>query len=175
MHERSRPAAASMRQATAVGLAAGAAGTVAMDLLWYARYRRDGGDDSFSDWEFSTNTTSFDDAGAPAQVGRRMAHALHVDLPDEAAGTTNNVVHWATGAQWGIAYAVTTRLAGRRSVGLGAVLGAVACGTSYLLLGAAGIYKPIWEYDRVTLLKDFDAHLVFGLTTALVARSLTQP
>lgn len=36
----------------ASGAVAGAVGTLAMDLLWYWRYRRDGGEDSFSDWEY---------------------------------------------------------------------------------------------------------------------------
>ncbi len=32
------------------GAAAGAVGTVAMDLLWFSRYRRNGGDSRFVDW-----------------------------------------------------------------------------------------------------------------------------
>ncbi len=164
-----------IRHATAVGMVAGAVGTLAMDLLWYSRYRRGGGDDRFSDWELSTGTISFDDAGAPAQVGRRIARVLNIELPDHTAGTTNNIVHWATGAQWGVAYAVTIAREDRQSISLGAALGAVACGTSYLLLGAAGIYKPIWDYDRTTLAKDLEAHLVFGLTTAFITRALTPP
>jgi hypothetical protein len=29
-----------------------------MDLLWYARYRRGGGDEGFVEWEFSRSTKS---------------------------------------------------------------------------------------------------------------------
>ncbi|MFP3908097.1 MAG: hypothetical protein ACLFWR_13795, partial [Acidimicrobiales bacterium] len=36
------------------GLLAGAAGTPAMDLVWFGRYRNGGGTDGFVDWEFST-------------------------------------------------------------------------------------------------------------------------
>ncbi len=46
------------------GLIAGVAGTVAMDLLWWQRSRRDGADDTFLEWEF-TEVESFADAGAP--------------------------------------------------------------------------------------------------------------
>jgi len=46
------------------------------------------------------------------------------------------------------------------------------------MLGAAGIYEPIWRYDKETLAKDLSAHLVFGVATAaayrLVARGRTQ-
>jgi hypothetical protein len=36
----------------------------------------------------------------------------------------------------------------------------------YAVLPAAGLYKPIREYDRETLAKDLSAHLVYGTTTA---------
>jgi hypothetical protein len=36
------------------GAMAGAAGTVAMDLVWYARYRRGGGNDAFPAWARSS-------------------------------------------------------------------------------------------------------------------------
>jgi hypothetical protein len=39
-------------------------------------------------------------------------------------------------------------------------------GAGYVVLPAAKLYKPIWEYDRRTLTKDLSAHLVYGLTTA---------
>jgi hypothetical protein len=35
-----------------------------------------------------------------------------------------------------------------------------------VVLPAAGLYKPIREYDRETLAKDLSAHLVYGTTTA---------
>jgi len=42
-----------------------------------------------------------------------------------------------------------------------------------VVLPLAGLYKPIWEYDRHTLAKDLSAHLVYGLTTAVVFNRLT--
>jgi len=50
--------------------------------------------------------------------------------------------------------------------------GAGAFTNSYATLGALGVYEPIWEYDRETLLKDLSAHLVFGLGTGLAYRAL---
>jgi hypothetical protein len=156
------------------GVAAGAVGTVAMDVLWYARYRRGGGDEGFLDWEFSRSTKSFDDAGAPAQVGRRIAKTLfRTELPAEAAAATNNVVHWSTGVQWGAIYGIALGSLDTTSPAFGLALGPLAWGTSYALLGVAKVYKPIWEYDTKTLGKDLSAHLVFGVATAAAFRALT--
>jgi hypothetical protein len=44
---------------------------------------------------------------------------------------------------------------------------------SYAILPAAGLYKPIREYDRETLAKDLSAHLVYGATTAAAERLLS--
>jgi uncharacterized membrane protein YagU involved in acid resistance len=52
----------------------------------------------------------------------------------------------------------------------GAPFGAGVWATSYVVLPAAGLYKPIWEYDARVLAKDLRAHLVYGLTTAAVFR-----
>ena len=74
----------------------------AMDLVWYRRYRADGGDKGVVAWEFSTSASGFDDeAPAPAQVGKLVADAVGITLPDSAVATTNNVVHWMTGIGWG--------------------------------------------------------------------------
>lgn len=164
----------SMTSSVVRGVAAGAVGTVAMDLLWYARYRRGGGDEVFLDWEFSRSTASFDDAGAPAQMGRRIAKTLfRTDLPPEAAAATNNVVHWSTGVQWGAIYGVVLGSLPTTSPAFGLALGPLAWATSYALLGVAKVYKPIWEYDAKTLGKDLSAHLVFGVATAATFRALT--
>lgn len=149
------------------GALSGAAGTLAMDLVWYRRYRKGGGGDGFAAWELSRSTKSFEEAGAPAQVGKRLAALAHVDLPDEAAAATNNVVHWATGVQWGAAYGLLAARRGKADPVSGMVLGLVACSTSYVVLPALGIYKPIWEYDRATLLQDYSAHLAFGAVTGV--------
>ncbi len=145
---------------------AGVAGTIAMDLVWYARYRKGGGEDRFADWELAAGTEDFEHAGTPAKVGRRLVDDLvHVALPDRAAALTNNVVHWATGVQWGMGYGVATALGLRPGLRSGALLGVVACSTSYVLLPMLELYQPIWKYDAKTLAQDYSAHLVFGSVT----------
>ena len=77
--------------AAATGAVAGAIGTLAMDLVWFRRARSAGSDDGFAEWEFSGDTTGFDDAGAPAQVGKRAASAVGAELAEETAGTVTTL------------------------------------------------------------------------------------
>jgi hypothetical protein len=144
------------------GVVAGAIGTAAMDLLWFKRQRNEGGTASFVDWEFGSGIDSFDEAPAPAKVGRIAARAVNVELSNSAAGLTNNVVHWSTGVTWGVVAAVLRPASrvGAFAAGIGAAVAAWT--TSYAVLPQLGVYKPITEYDKVTLWKDLSAHLVFG-------------
>ena len=148
------------------GLIAGAIGTLAMDALWYRRYRADGGTDSFASWEFS-DADSFSDAGAPAQVGKRVLEAVtDVEVEPEAAGATTNVVHWVTGLGWGALHGLASLSSDQPRIAHGVTTGVVAWLAAYGLLAPADIYKPIWEYEPADLWKDLSAHLVFGLSTA---------
>ncbi len=152
------------------GLFAGAVGTIAMDMLWFTRYRSDGGTSGFAEWEFEPSFEGFADAPAPAKVGKILAEKMHVDLPDNLAPLTNNVVHWSTGVSWGVAAAVLHGLPGVGAVRSGVLAGLGAWGTSYAVLPKLGVYKPITEYDPKTLWQDLSAHLVFG--SAVGAASL---
>src|SRR5919204_7043414 len=83
------------------GLLAGAAGTAAMDAVWYARYRRGGGTSSFPEWETAAGLDSWEGAPAPAQVGRRVVEGLlQRRLKPEAARLMTNLVHWGYGIAW---------------------------------------------------------------------------
>jgi hypothetical protein len=53
--------------AVARGAIAGAVGTLAMDVVWYARYQRDDGKDAFVEWEFSA-PADWNEISAPGQV-----------------------------------------------------------------------------------------------------------
>jgi len=54
------------------GLVAGTFGTAAFDIWLFARYRQGGGNSGFVDWETSAGVTSWDDAPAPALLGKRL-------------------------------------------------------------------------------------------------------
>ena len=152
----------------ALGAAAGAVATAAMDLVWYRRYRASGGDSDLRTWEFTTSATDFgDEAPAPARVGKRIADAVGVRLDDGSVASVNNVVHWMTGIGWGTAAGVVGLALPVPALAAGIGAGVVAWTTSYVLLGAIGIYQPITSYDIATLWKDLSAHLVFGTTMGI--------
>jgi hypothetical protein len=155
------------------GLVAGAVGTLAMDALLYWRYKRGGGKDGFFDWEFSSTVHTWDEAPAPAQVGRRLYEGLFQrKLPDSQAALVNNITHWGYGILNGAAYGVLVGSLPKPRAAYGPPFGAGVWLTGYAVLPPAGLYKPIYEYDRVTLAKDLSAHLVYGSATAATFAAL---
>lgn len=149
------------------GLIAGAAGTLAMDLVWYRRYQRGGGESRFPAWEFSSGLDNWNDASAPAKVGKRLYEGFtQRELSADYAPLTSNLMHWGYGTFWGGLYGLLTGSLRSSSPIFGLPFGVAVWSSSYVSLPIAGLYKPIWEYDSATLLKDLSAHLVYGLTTA---------
>ncbi|MBT8240923.1 MAG: hypothetical protein KJN63_06815 [Acidimicrobiia bacterium] len=157
-----------------LGAVAGAIGTLAMDLVWFKRYRDSGGMQGFVAWDTSEGTTTYEDAPAPAKTAQAVAAKLDITLPDSSARLVNNAVHWITGIGWGKAHALATGVLGTTSPVFGVLTGVTAWGTSYATLAPLGIYEPIWEYDNETLWKDLSAHLVYGATMGVAFRLLTR-
>jgi hypothetical protein len=161
-------------RAAALGVLAGVTGTLAMDTLWYRRYRRGGGETGFRDWESAAGLEGWDEAPAPAQVGRKLARVvLRRDLPGDRARLVTNVMHWSYGAAWGAGLGVLT--AARGTAGppwRGVAFGLAVWGSDYVTLPLAGVYQPIWRYDAKTLAKDASAHVVYGTVTDLVVRAV---
>jgi hypothetical protein len=157
------------------GLVAGAAGTGAMDALLYARYRRGHGKERFEPWEFSSDVDSWEQASAPAQVGKRLVEGLFErELPPQRARLVNNITHWAYGIFGGVQYGIVVGSLRRPRIWYGLPFGVGVWTVGYVVLPAAKLYQPIWNYDRVTLTKDLSAHLVYGLGTATVLRLLAR-
>lgn len=151
----------------AAGAVAGAAGTAAMDLVLYRRYRRGGGKERFGRWELAGDVMGWDEASAPGQLGRKALRQVTGDEPpDEWARPITNIVHWATGIGWGVAYGVLASATSRRFWFRALALGPVAWLSGYVLLPLAKVYEPIWKYDARTLADDLSAHLVYGATAA---------
>lgn len=160
--------------AVARGVVAGAVGTAAMDALLFARYRRGGGDSEFADWEFSSGLSNWDQAPAPAQVGKRLVEGLFGrKLRPERAALVNNVTHWAFGLFGGAQYGLVAESLRSPRVRYGLPFGAGVWATGYVVLPAAHLYEPIWDYDPKTLAKDLSAHLVYGLGTSATLRLLS--
>lgn len=157
------------------GLAAGAIGTGAMDTLLFARYRRDGGTTSAEAWELSEGVTSWDQAPAPAQVGKRLVEGLfEIKLPDSRVPLVNNLTHWGYGILGGIQYGIVAGSLRKPRIRHGLPFGASVWGAGYVILPAAKLYQPIWKYDRKTLARDLSAHLVYGLATATAMQVLSR-
>ena len=105
------------------GALAGAVGTLAMDLVWFARFKREGGEQRFVEWEFSTKP-DWNEVSAPGQVGKRLAEAFLLrELPPAAAPLTNNVMHWGYGILWGVQYGLVAASRPKPRVRAGLVLG----------------------------------------------------
>jgi hypothetical protein len=152
------------------GAAAGAIGTLAMDLVWYSRYRRGGGEAELADWEITKDVDSWEHAPAPGQMGRRVLQLAGVDVPVERAAALSNFMHWIYGSTWVAAYSLLPR----RPWWAGPALGALVWSSDYVVLPLAGIYQPIWRYDAKTLAKDLSAHLVFGTASDTTLRVLSR-
>jgi hypothetical protein len=144
------------------GVAAGAVGTLAMDAVWYSRYRRGGGESRFADWEVTAEVDSWEQAPAPGQMGGKLLELVTGRaVPVERAPAISNTMHWVYGSSWTAAYGA---LLPRRPWWGGPAFGALVWSSGYVILPLAGIYEPIWRYDLTTLAKDLSAHLVFGTT-----------
>jgi hypothetical protein len=157
------------------GLASGTVGTLAMDLVWYRRYRLGGGEKRFREWELSSGLRSWDQAPAPAQVGKRLFEGLFQrELPPERAALVSNVMHWAYGLLWGAQYGIVAGSLPTPRVRYGPVFGSIVWATDYAVLPPAKLYKPIWEYDAKTLAQDLSAHWAYGLGTAATFRLLSE-
>jgi hypothetical protein len=157
------------------GAVAGAVGTAAMDLLLYARYRRDGGKESLRSWEFADGVMSWDDASAPGQLARKaLREVTGNEPPEEWARPATNIVHWATGVGWGVAYGVLASTTSRHPWARALALGPTAWLSGYVVLPLAKVYKPIWEYDARTLVMDLSAHRVYGGVVSATFYALTR-
>ena len=158
------------------GALAGAAGTLAMDLVWYRRFRAGGGEGSFLDWDITREVESWDAAPAPAQVARKLLEAVSADeVPVSRAPLLTNVMHWAYGTQWAAQYALlVSRARGRRALWHGPAFGAGVWASDYVTLPLLGIYEPVWKEDVGVLWQDLSAHMVFGAASDAALRLLTR-
>jgi hypothetical protein len=157
--------------ALARGLVAGAAGIVAMDLVQFARYKLGGGEERLLAWELSAGLKDWEQAPAPAQIGKRIVEGVFQrQLPPERAALTSNLTHWGYGIAWGGLFGLVEGSLRRRRIRHGLVLGATVWTASYIVLPLARLYRPIWEYDARVLAKDLGDHLVYGVGAASAYR-----
>ncbi len=163
-------------RAAGCGALTGVLGTLVMDLLWFVRYKRGGGESDFLTWELAVGLSSWDDAPAPARVGKLIYEGvLGRELPASQVALTTNLMHWGYGIQWGMLFGLS--MGSLRAVRLwhGPMLGGLVWLAGYAVLPIAGFYKPIWAYDLTTLGRDLSAHLVYGISVAVAFTRLGPP
>jgi len=157
------------------GMLAGVVGTFAMDLSLFARYKRGGGVDRFVSWETSAGLDGWEQAPAPALVGKRLVEGLFQrELAPVRAPLVNNIMHWGYGVANSVQYGVVAGSLRRAKAAYGLPFGAAVWAGGYAVLPAVGLYQPIWEHDRRTLANDLASHLVYGLATATTFKALSR-
>jgi hypothetical protein len=159
--------------AVAAGLLAGAVGTVCLDAVHYLKYRRTGGTKSPLAWEFAPIDT-WETAPDPGQAARRVIEGFtQRKIPDRWAWLTSTAAHWTYGSAAGAAYGILAGSLPTPHPLYGVPFGAAVFANDYITLPAAGLYKPIWEYDAGTLAVDLSAHLAYGAGTGATFWLLT--
>lgn len=157
-----------------LGAVSGLVGTLCMDLLWFRRFRSEGGSQSFIPWESSEGLNAYEDAPAPARTAKVMAELAGVDLPDSSARVANNAVHWLTGMAWGEMHGAVAFVSGTSNPVLGLATAVTAWATSYVVLPRLGVYEPMSEYEWDVLRQDLTAHLMYGSALGLTFRVLSR-
>jgi uncharacterized membrane protein YagU involved in acid resistance len=145
-----------------------------MDTARYLLYRRSGGKDNPTEWEFPP-VDNWEQAPDPGQVAKRVIDGFtQRELPDRWAWLTSTVAHWSYGSAAAAFYGIIAGSLHRPRAWYGLPFGAGVWATSYLVLPAAGLYKPVWEYDKKTLAQDLGAHLTYGAGTGAAFAVLTR-
>ncbi len=153
--------------AVAVGLLAGAVGTVCLDTVQYLKHRRSGGTDSPLAWEFAPIAT-WEQAPAPGQVAQRVIEGFtQRKLPDRWAFPISTAMHWAYGSSAAALYGILAGSLRSPHAAYGLPFGAAVWVSGYVILPEGGLYKPIFEYDAKTLAWDLSGHLAYGAGTGV--------
>ena len=160
--------------AVADGLVAATVGTVAMDALLFARYRRGGGRQLVPEVGVLLGRRELG-PGAGAGAGREAPRRGGVRQGAARSASAPGQQHHPLGLRDPQRPPVRIIAGSVRSprVRYGVPFGASVWATSYAVLPAAKLYRPIWEYDLRTLGKDLSAHLVYGVSTAAAFKLLS--
>jgi hypothetical protein len=151
--------------AVAAGVVAGVVGTISMDTARYLMQRRSDAEHDPLAWEFAP-IESWEQAPDPGQVAKRVIEGFtQRQIPDRWAWLISTAMHWGYGSAWGAAYGVLAGSLRRSRARYGLPFGATVWATGYALLPEGGLYKPIWEYNLMTVAEDLGAHLAYGAGT----------
>jgi hypothetical protein len=156
------------------GAVAGLAGTAAMTAWQELSAELRSSDGGPAESEPPQPADPWQQAPAPAKVGRLLLGALGYDVPDRQIGLLTNVMHWGYGTGWGTVYGALTKAGAReRPLARGLAFGTCVWAMSYVQLVPLGIYEAPWKYSSAELALDLSYHLAYGagvgLAGALIA------
>lgn len=146
--------------AVARGLAAGLAGTAVMTVYQVAvqKLQSSGSDDS------QNGDQSWQDAPAPAQVGRRVLTGVFRQRVDEdKIPVLTHGVHWAYGTALGVLYGLAQGTLRAHPLRHGLAFGTGVWGLAYAQLVPMGVYEPPWKYPAKDLAVDWSYHAAYGI------------
>lgn len=148
---------------SARGLVAGLTGTAVM-TAWQelsAKLQSSGSDAGTGAPE--TPSDPWEQASAPAKVGRMLLGALGYDVPPAKINLLTNVMHWGYGTSWGAIYGVVMgHTAHDRPLARGLAFGTWVWVMSYVQMVPLGLYEPPWKYSPRELAMDLSYHLAYG-------------
>src|SRR5438270_212290 len=112
--------------------------------------------------------------GRPTKIAaKKLAAEMDAPLSNEQAERAATAIHYASGAPWGVIYALLRRHSGMTAVGA-----ALATGTSMSIVldeclsPACGLSAPDREYPTATHIRGYISHLAFGAVAAATAEAL---
>ena len=81
------------------------------------------------EWEFSEGLSSWEDAPAPAKVGKRLVEGVfQIEIPASRVPLVNNMTHWAFGILGGAQYGIVAGSLRKQKVLYGLPFGASGVG-----------------------------------------------
>jgi uncharacterized membrane protein YagU involved in acid resistance len=114
------------------------------------------------------------DAPAPAQAAKKAADAVGEGrrITKKDVPLVTNVLHWAYGISWGVAYAAAARAVAPSPVAGGAAFGTGVWLAAYAELVPLGIYEAPWKYPPQEVALDLGYHLAYGIAVGAAFAAL---
>jgi putative membrane protein len=119
-------------------------------------------------------TQSFGSEPATMKVAEKLSEVvIHRELSPEEKQKAEPIVHYAFGAAMGGLYGAAAELLPAARKGAGLPFGTVLfVGADEIAVPKLGLSKPATEYPLSTHAQALASHLIYGLTTEVVRRSI---
>lgn len=153
------------RKALVRGALAGVAGTAAMTALQelVAGLQSSDGSDVDAEGESEDSSQDWEQASAPAQVGKRIIEGIfHKEADPKLISPLTHAMHWGYGTGWGAVFGLIYADRDGPALGRGLGFGVAVWLASYAQLVPMGLYEPPWRYEPGDLATELSYHLAYG-------------